>query len=109
MTTGALNGRAGRSGWGGSAAGKQHQKMDIKSNKPGLGIFKPRAVAVGAAAAEEANPPRSNAEFRKMLLAKGKGSGGPPAQDSAGGGNPPGGESKGASGEAKPASGARAE
>lgn len=75
-----LGGGAGRAGWGGSAAGKQHQKMDLQSgaSKPGLGFFKPRAVAVSNA--EEHHPARTNDEFRKMILAKKQG----PAGDNAG-------------------------
>jgi hypothetical protein len=71
---------AGRAGWGGSAAGHQHQKMDLQAtNKPGVGLFKPRAVAVSS---EEHNPVRTNDEFRRMLLAKKK----PPAAEEGGGG-----------------------
>ena len=70
----------GRAGWGGSTAGHQHQKMDLQAgNKPGLGLFKPRAVAVSS---EDHHPVRTNDEFRKMLLAKKK----PPAAGEGGGG-----------------------
>ena len=61
---------AGRAGWGGSAAGKQHQKMDLKGGpKPGLG-FTPRAVVVSSTTEDAHDPVRSNAEFRKKLLEK---------------------------------------
>lgn len=74
----------GRAGWGGSAAGKQHQKMDLQSgaSKPGLGFFKPRAVAVSNT--EEHHPARTNDEFRKMMLAKKKGPAGGNAGQGAG-------------------------
>ncbi len=81
--------------------------MDLAAAKPGLGIFKPRAVAVGAAAAAEHNPACSNAEFRKMLLAKGKGQGTPAGAQQDAAGKQPGGSNGGkdAPGASKPAPG----
>lgn len=81
--------------------------MDLAAAKPGLGIFKPRAIAVGAAAAEEHNPACSNAQFRKMLLAKGKGQGTPAGAQQDAAGKQPGGSrgpgGKDAPGASKPA------